>query len=362
VRAPYSRPGGATQWYVARWNDDAGPELGRHCPFVDTRLFLRDERPLSLVGIVRRQLRLRRMSPRTEEAYVAWIRRFVVFSGKRHPSLLGEREIAAYLTHLAVHSRVSASTQNQALAALLFLYQQVLRIPVGGLRNVVRAKKPARLPTVLTPAEVRLVLEGMRGAARVVALLLYGGGLRLMEALRLRVHDLDFAREVLTVRGGKGDRDRVTVLPRRAIAELRPHLLRVQRVHARDLRDGHGCVALPDSLDRKIPSAPRAWEWQWVFPSSRLYVDRSTGEMRRHHMHPTVVQRAVTEAVRRAGISRRATCHSFRHSFATQLLEGGYDIRTIQELLGHRDVRTTMIYTHVLNRGGRTVNSPADAL
>jgi integron integrase len=261
-----------------------------------------------------------------------------------------------------VRSRVSASTQNQALAALLFLYQQVIRQPVGGLTNIVRAKKPARLPGVLTRGEVRLVLAEMRGSTRLVALLLYGGGLRLMEALRLRVHDLDFERELLTVRGGKGDRDRVSVLPRSAITELRAHLLVVQRLHAFDVRAGHGCVELPGALDRKIPSAPRAWEWQWIFPASRLHVDRSTGEMRRHHLHETVVQRAVSEAARRAGLSRRVTCHTFRHSFATHLLEGGYDIRTIQELLGHRDVRTTMIYTHVLNRGGRTVNSPADTL
>jgi len=333
----------------------------RHRGLVDT-LLPRNERPLSLLGMVRRQLRLKRMSPRTEEAYVGWIRRYVQFHDRRHPSIMGEREISAFLTSLAVRSRVSASTQNQALAALLFLYQQVIRQPVGGLTNIVRAKKPARLPSVLTRGEVRLVLAGMRGSTRLVALLLYGGGLRLMEGLRLRVHDLDFERELLTVRGGKGDRDRVSVLPRSAITELRAHLLVVQRLHAFDVRAGHGCVELPGALDRKIPSAPRAWEWQWVFPASRLYVDRSTGEMRRHHLHETVVQRAVSEAAQRAGLSRRVTCHTFRHSFATHLLEGGYDIRTIQELLGHRDVRTTMIYTHVLNRGGRTVNSPADTL
>ena len=320
-----------------------------------------DERPYTLLAQVRRQLRLQRMSPRTEEAYVAWIRRYVLFHGKRHPSLLRERDVSAFLTDLAVRRRVSASTQNQALAALLFLYKAVLRHPLGGV-DVVRAKKPARLPTVLTRSEVRLVLDEMRGTARLVALLMYGAGLRVMEALRLRVHDLDFEREALTVRGGKGDRDRVSVLPKRIITDLRAHLLQVQRQHSADLSAGHGCVELPGALDRKIPSAPRAWGWQWVFPASRLYVDTAIGEMRRHHLHDTVVQRAVIEAARRAKIARRVTCHTFRHSFATHLLEGGYDIRTIQELLGHRDVRTTMIYTHVLNRGGRAVNSPADAL
>lgn len=322
----------------------------------------RDERKYSLLGMVRRQVRLKRMSPRTEEAYVGWIRRFVVFHGKRHPSNLGERDIASFLTHLAVQRRVSASTQNQALASILFLYGQVLHLPVGRIGEIVRAKKPARLPSVLTRDEVRLVLREMRGATRLVALMLYGGGLRLMEGLHLRVHDLDFEREVMTIRGGKGDRDRVSVMPKSATAELRVHLSLVRQQHALDLRAGHGCVELPGSLDRKIPSAPRAWEWQWVFPASRLYVDRATGEMRRHHLHETVVQRAVVEAARRAGLARRVTCHTFRHSFATHLLEGGYDIRTIQELLGHRDVRTTMIYTHVLNRGGRVVNSPADTL
>ena len=312
--------------------------------------------------MVRRQLRLKRMSPRTEEAYVGWIRRFVVFHGTRHPSNLGEREIAAYLTHLAVQGRVSASTQNQALAALLFMYQQVLRRPVGDVSQMVRAKKPVRLPSILTREEVRLVLGEMRGVTRLAALILYGSGIRLMEGLRLRVHDLDFERQVLTVRGGKGDRDRVSVLPRAAIPALRAHLLNVQSRHVLDLKAGHGCVELPGALHLKIPSAPRAWEWQWVFPATRLYVDKTTGEMRRHHLHETVVQRAVTEAARRSGVPRRVSCHTFRHSFATHLLEDGYDIRTIQELLGHRDVRTTMIYTHVLNRGGRTVNSPADAV
>ena len=301
------------------------------------------------------------MSLRTEQAYVSWIRRFVRFHGTRHPTLLGAPEISAFLTDLAVRGRVSASTQNQALAAILFLYEQVLRTPVGGLSQVVRARKPARLPTVMTRDEARAVLNGLRGPSRLVALMLFGSGLRLMEALRLRVHDLDFERLLVTVRGGKGDRDRVTVLARAAVAPLRAHLVEVARRHAMDRRAGHGKVELPGALARKLPSASELWEWQWVFPAARTYVDAATGEVRRHHLHGSVVQRAVTESGRRVAIGRRVTCHTFRHSFATQLLEAGYDIRTIQELLGHRDVRTTMIYTHVLNRGGRTVNSPADA-
>jgi integron integrase len=315
-----------------------------------------------LLASYRRAMRLKRMSRRTEEAYVGWVRRFVRFHQMRHPRDLGPRDVAAFLSALAERQRVSASTQNQALAALLFLYGSVLGQPLGHIASVVRAKKPLRLPSVCTREEVRAVIGEMTGTARLVALLLYGGGLRLMEGLRLRVHDLDFTREILTIRGGKGDRDRVTVLPRRIVAELKAHLLEVQAQHQRDIADGHGCVELPGALDRKIPSAPRAWGWQWVFPATRLYVDQATGEMRRHHLHETVVQRAVSDAARRARITRRVTCHTFRHSFATHLLEAGYDIRTIQELLGHRDVRTTMIYTHVLNRGGRTVNSPADAL
>lgn len=316
----------------------------------------------SLISTARRAMRLKRMSARTEEVYVAWMRRFVLFHHKRHPLQMGEREIAAFLTSLAIQRNVSASTQSQALAAILFLYEHVLRQPIGRLPAVLRAKKPRRLPSVLTRAEVRLVLGEMRGTTRLVALLMYGAGLRVSEAIGLRVHDLDFESEIVTVRGGKGDRDRVSVIPRAVIPELKAHLLVVQRQHVRDCASGSGTVELPGALDRKIPSAPKAWEWQWVFPASRQYVVRATGELRRHHMHDTVVQRAVTEAGHRSGLQRRVTCHTLRHSFATHLLEGGYDIRTIQELLGHRDVRTTMLYTHVLNRGGRTVNSPADAL
>ena len=320
----------------------------------------RDERKYSLVGMVRRRMRLRRLSPRTEEAYVAWVRRFVKFHGMRHPQILGEAEVTAFLTHLAVESRVSASTQNQALAALLFLYREVLGAPLPWLSNVVPARRPSRLPNVLTREEVRQVVTEVRGVSRLVVLLLYGAGLRLMEALTLRVKDLDLQQAMVTVRGGKGDKDRVTVLPRSAVVLLTAHLREMSDQHRHDLRAGYGTVALPDALARKIPGAERAWAWQWVFPATRPYCDSTTGVRRRHHLHETVVQREVTEAARRASMSKRVTCHTFRHSFATHLLEDGYDIRTIQELLGHRDVRTTMIYTHVLNRGGRMVNSPAD--
>ena len=320
----------------------------------------RDERKYSLVGMFRRQMRLRRMSPRTEEAYVAWVKRFVKFHGMRHPQTLGEAGVTVFLTHLAVEARVSASTQNQALAALLFLYRDVLRAPLPWLNGVVPARRPSRLPSVLTREEVRRVAAEVGGVPHLVVLLLYGAGLRLMEALTLRVKDLDLEQAMMTVRGGKGDKDRMTVLPRSAVAPLTAHLRQAAEQHRRDLRAGHGTVALPDALTRKIPGAQRAWAWQWVFPATRLYRDSVTGEIRRHHLHETVIQRAVIDAARRAAISKRVTCHTFRHSFATHLLEDGYDIRTIQELLGHRDVRTTMIYTHVLNRGGRAVNSPAD--
>jgi len=320
-----------------------------------------DRRP-TLLGRVRAALVVRRRSPRTIEAYTAWVRRYVRFHGLRHPSAMGAAEVSAFLTDLAVRRRVAASTQNQALAALLFLYRHVLGAPLPPIGDVVAARRPQRLPTVLTRDEVRRLLAEMRGEARLVALLLYGGGLRLMEGLRVRVKDLDLERAVVTVRAGKGAKDRVSVVPRSAVPALRAHLARVRAQHALDCRGGAGHVELPGALRRKLPGASRAWEWQWVFPATRQYMDRETGERRRHHLHETVVQREVSAAARRLGIPRRVTCHTLRHSFATHLLEDGYDIRSIQELLGHADVRTTMIYTHVLNRGGRVVNSPADGL
>ena len=318
--------------------------------------------PPRLLVRVRAAIRTRHYSRRTEDAYIHWIRRFVRFHGMRHPAGLGERDVARFLTSLAVDGGVSASTQNQALSALLFLYDAVLGRPLGFCDGLVRAKGSKRLPVVLTRDEVRAVLGATRGTPALVAALLYGSGLRLLEALQLRVKDVDFGRREIVVRGGKGDRDRVTMLPEVIVAPLGRHLEAVRASHQRDLARGAGRVELPGGIDRKYPRASAEWRWQWVFPATREYVDPATGERRHHHLHETVVQRAVRDAVQRAGITKRATCHSLRHSFATHLLEDGYDIRTVQELLGHRDVSTTMIYTHVLNRGGRGVRSPADRL
>lgn len=275
---------------------------------------------------------------------------------------MGEAEINAFLTHLAVKDHVSASTQTQGLSALLFLYRHVLGREVGDLGDVVRARPSARVPVVMTPGEVRDVLAELDGESRLMAALMYGTGMRLMECLRLRVQDIDFHRNEMWVRSGKGNRDRVTMLPESLKPVLREHLRRVQATHQRDLADGWGVVLLPDALDRKYPSAPTDWRWQWVFPQQTRWKNLTTGEQGRHHVHPSVIQRAVKEAVRRAGVTKRVGCHTFRHSFATHLLENGYDIRTIQELLGHKNVSTTMIYTHVLNRGGCGVRSPLDGL
>jgi integron integrase len=275
---------------------------------------------------------------------------------------MGAAEVTAFLSSLAVDDDVSASTQNQALVAILFLYREVLGETLPWLDDVVRAKRPARLPAVMTAREVAAVLRELGGVPKLMATLLYGSGLRLMECARLRVKDVDFDMRQITIRDGKGGRDRRTVLPDTAIAPLRSHLNDVRAQHERDVSRGAGFVELPDALRRKLPSAPREWIWQWVFPATRTYVDRVTGERRRHHLHESVLQRAVKEAARRARVPKRVTCHTFRHSFATHLIESGYDIRTVQELLGHRDVSTTMIYTHVLNRGGHGVRSTADGL
>ena len=293
---------------------------------------------------------------------MAWIRRYIVFHGKRHPAEMGAVEVTQFLSSLAQQDHVAASTQNQALSALLFLYRQVLQVEMPWLDNVVRAKRSERLPVVLTREEVRAVIRELQGPPRLMAILLYGAGLRLLECARLRVKDVDFATNQIIVRAGKGDRDRVTMLPAVVKPDLVRHVEMVRRQHEADLRHGAGWVELPWALARKYPNAGREWAWQWVFPATRIYVDRETGQRRRHHLHESVLQRAVKEAVRRAGIAKRATCHTFRHSFATHLLEDNHDIRTVQELLGHRDVSTTMIYTHVLNRGPGGVRSPADRM
>jgi integron integrase len=319
--------------------------------------------PRRLLDRVRDAVRARHYSIRTEEAYVGWIRRYILFHAKRHPDEMGEPEINAFLTHLAVTLRVGAATQNQALAALLFLYRRVLGREMGAPGNLVRAKRPTRLPAVLTRAEVRAILGRMEGTPRLVALLLYGSGMRLLECLRLRVKDVEFAYNRIVVRDAKGAKDRPLPLPQVAGAALAAWLSQVKRRHAGDLAEGFGAVYLPDALARKYPGSEKEWAWQWVFPAARRSIDPRSQVERRHHLHESVIQRAFAQAVRDVGIKKPGHCHTLRHSFATHLLEDGYDIRTIQELLGHADVKTTMIYTHVLNRtGGRGIRSPADNL
>ncbi len=315
-----------------------------------------------LLEQLRRALRSRHYSRRTEQAYCRWVKRFIFFHRVRHPKGMGEPEINAFLTHLAVEDKVSASTQNQALSALLFLYRHVLEREVGELGDVIRAGKPRHLPFAMTRDEVRAVLGQLEGDKRLMAALMYGAGLRLMECLRLRVQDPDFERQEVMVRDGEGGKDRITMLPQSLAAPLREHLEGVKLIHERDRGEGWGRVRMPEALDRKYPNAPSQWRWQWVFPQEKRWKNARTGQQGRHHVHETILQRAVKQAVRKAGIVRRASCHTFRHSFATHLLEDGYDIRTIQELLGHKDVSTTMIYTHVLNKGGRGVRSPVDRL
>lgn len=313
-----------------------------------------------LLEQVRTVIRLLHYSLRTEQSYVNWIRQYIIFNHKRHPAELGAVEVTAFLSDLAVSRNVSASTQNQALAAILFLYRHVLKQELPWLEDVERAKRPVRIPLVFTPEEVGSVLSHLSHITWLMASLLYGSGLRLRECLSLRVKDLDFPYQQILVREAKGAKDRRTMLPRALVEPLKQQLLRVKALHESDLREGFGSVYLPYALAKKYPRASREWSWQYVFPSAKLSVDPISRETRRHHVNASVLQRAIKEAVRAAGISKPGSCHTLRHSFATHLLEDGYDIRTVQELLGHKDVRTTMIYTHVLNRGGRGVRSPLD--
>ena len=318
-----------------------------------------------LLEQVRDVIRRKHYSIRTEQIYTDWIRRFILFHGKRHPQEMAEKEVAQFLTHLARDRNVAASTQNTALSALLFLYKEVLKQEIGWLEGVERAKKPVRLPVVLSREEVRALFAHLQGRERLMAGLLYGSGLRLMEAVRLRVKDVDLAQARLTVRDGKGGTDRMTMLRLKLAQALEGHLQKMKAQHEEDLEAGFGSVYLPHALARKFPRAEREWIWQWVFPSPRLSLDpRADGatEKRRHHVAESALQLAVKRAAVAAGLQKAATCHSLRHSFATHLLENGYDIRTVQELLGHKDVATTQIYTHVMNRGGRGVISPFDAL
>ena len=316
--------------------------------------------PARLLDRVRWHLRVKRYSIRTEKAYLDWIKRFILFHQKRHPAEMGENEIAAFLSHLAINRNVAAATQNQALSALLFLYRQVLERKLEYIAGVERVRRPPKLPVVFTRAEARAVLAHLHGDYRLMVHLLYGSGLRLLEVLRLRVKDIDFGYNRISVREGKGMRERVTILPARLKQPLQAHLARIQELHQQDLARGHGAVYLPTALGRKYPGAARSWPWQYVFPAAKPSFDPRSGEIRRHHVAEKNLQNAVKLAIRAAGLAKAASCHTFRHSFATHLLESGYDIRTVQELLGHKDVSTTMIYTHVLNKPGLGIRSPLD--
>ncbi len=321
---------------------------------------MEQQRPKKLLDQVRDAVRLKHYSDRTEESYVNWIRRYILFHNKRHPNEMGSAEITAFLNHLATEERVAASTQNQALSALLFLYRDVLKKELNAPIDALRARKPKHLPTVLTKEEVQKVIGLMSGTQQLMAKLLYGSGLRLSECAQLRVKDLDFAQRQVIVHDGKGMQDRVTMLPESLVKPLQEHLQRVKRLHEADLAQGHGSVELSYALQRKYPNADKEWIWQFVFPSARLAKDPKTGIVRRWYTSDTTLQKAVQKAAQMAGINKPVSCHTFRHSFATHLLQNGYDIRTVQELLGHKDVKTTMIYTHVLNRGGLGVRSPLD--
>ena len=316
-----------------------------------------------LLDRVRAALRTRHYSYRTEQAYIQWIRRFILFHNKRHPAQMGAPEIEAFLSHIATHDRVAASTQNQALSALLFLYRHVLQQELPPTLNYALAKRPQRLPTVLSREEIRRLMTFLDGTPWLIAQLLYGSGLRLSEALRLRIQDVDFENHYIFVRSGKGDKDRTTLLPETLQPHLKIQIQRARRIYARDLKNPRWQgVSLPNALERKYPTAARSWEWQYLFPAEHLTTDPRSRLLRRHHLHPSSIQKAIRQAAREARITKHVTPHVLRHSFATHLLESGYDIRTVQELLGHKDVRTTMIYTHVLKRGPYAVRSPLDAL
>jgi len=315
-----------------------------------------------LLDQVRHALRTKHYAMKTEEAYVHWIKRFILFHNKRHPKEMGEKEINQFITHLAVKEKVAASTQNQALCAIVFLYKHILKIELGDLGDVTWAKKPKRVPVVFTRKEVQIIINQFTGMNWLMGMLLYGAGLRLTECLQLRVNDIDFEYKQITVHNAKGAKDRVTPLPDRLIEPLKEHLKYVKELHDKDINDGYTSVYLPYALERKFPNAGKEFGWKFVFPATQISTDPRTGIRRRHHIHESVIQKAVKQAIRKAGITKHASCHTFRHSFATHLLEAGYDIRTVQELLGHNDVKTTMIYTHVLHQGGLGVKSPADLI
>jgi len=315
-----------------------------------------------LLDQVRNVIRCKHYSIRTEQSYIDWIKRYIFFHNKQHPEILDDRHVSAFLTHLAVDKKVASSTQNQALCALVFLYHQVLKKDLGHFDNLIRAKKPQKLPVVFTRNEVKQILIQLEGISWIMGQVLYGAGLRLMECVRLRVKDIDFDYKQIVVRHGKGHKDRVTMLPDIIVEPLQRHLQKTKKLHETDLKAGFGAVYLPYALERKYKNSNRSWAWQYVFPSTRRSIDPRSGVERRHHIAETVLQRAVKKAIRNSGITKAGSCHSLRHSFATHLLEAGYDIRTVQELLGHKDVTTTMIYTHVLNKGGKGVQSPGDTL
>jgi len=314
-----------------------------------------------LLDQYRDALRVKHYSPRTEDTYTQWVRNFILFHNKRHPKEMGIPEIGQFLTHLASDKQISASSQNQALSSILFLYRHVLRVSLDEESLLqFRPQRSKTLPTVLSKDEIKLVFAKLSGVYKLIAQVMYGGGLRVMETMRLRIKDLDFENQQIIVRDGKGENDRFTIFPETLLAPLQFHLQQVKLIHQQDLADGYGAVYLPNALGRKYPLANREWIWQYVFPAPERSKDKRTGIIRRHHIHETAVQKSVREAARKAGINKHVTPHTFRHSFATHLLQNNYDIRTIQELLGHKDVKTTMIYTHVLNRGASAVRSPLD--